>query len=165
MYCPMKENGFVSNITVRGVLKGEWTKSQVPFIERENCLHGVQYVRTEHLKTTAVILNLTVCFVTMWSSLTLVCHTLVRVTGKVRASFTVLCFLDPQLLTLRMSGSKYLLNIFELSSLIQDLLCLAGIMPRPPGGKQSSQAENINPEVHVAQSSDGTCKRTRYSWL
>lgn len=126
MYCPMKENVFVSNISVRGVLKAEWTKSQVPFIESENCLHGVQYVRTEHLKTTALILNLTVCFVTTWSSLTLACDKLARVTRKVSASFSVLCFLDSQFLTLRMSGSKYLLNIFELSSLIQDLLCLAG---------------------------------------
>lgn len=98
----------------------------MPFIESENCLHGVQYVRTEHLKTTAAILNLTVCFVTVWSSLTLVCDKLVRVTGKMSASFTVLYLLDLQLLPLRMSGSKYLLNIFELSSLIHDLLCLAG---------------------------------------
>lgn len=167
MYCPMKENGFVSNISVRGVLKGEWTKSQVLFIESENCLHGVQYMRTEHLKTTAVILNLTVCFVTVWSSLTLVCNKLVRVTRKVRASFTVLCVLDPQLLTLRMSGSKYLLNIFELSSLIQDLLCLAGTVYHAMTcwGGAELPAENINPEAHVAQSSDGTCITAKYSWL
>lgn len=156
MYCPMKENGFVSNISVRGVLKGEWTKSQVPFIESENCLHGVQYVRTEHLKTTAVILNWTVCFVATWSSLTLVCNKLVRVTGKVSASFTVMYFLDPQLLTLRMSGSKYLLNIFELSSLIQDLLCLAGTV---------YHAMTCWRKAHIAQSSDGTCKRAKHSWL
>lgn len=66
------------------------------------------------------------CLLCTWSSLTQVCDKLVGVTRKVSASFTVLYFLDPQLLTLRMSGSKYLLNIFELSSLIQDLLCLAG---------------------------------------
>lgn len=99
MYCPMKENGFVPNITVRGVLKGEWTRSQVPFIDSEYCLFCVQYVRTEHLKTTAVILNLIVCFETVWSFLALVWNKLDMVTRNVKPSFTVLSFTDSQLLT------------------------------------------------------------------
>lgn len=120
MYCPMKENGFVSNITVIGVLKGEWTRSQVPFIDSEYCLHSVQYVRTEHLKTTAVILNLIVCFETMWSFLALVWNKPVRVTRKVRPSFTVLYFLDPQ----PRQGQNSCCKILALSSLTQELLSL-----------------------------------------
>lgn len=62
--------------------------------------------RTEHLKTITVILNLIVCFETMWSFLVLVWNKLVRVTRKVRPPFSVLYFLDPQLLTVRTSGLK-----------------------------------------------------------
>lgn len=167
MYCPMKENGFVSNISVRGVLKGEWTKSQVPFIESENCLHGVQYVRTEHLKTTAAILSLTVCFVTVWSSLTVVCDKLVS-HKKGECIFHCAVLFGPTAFNSEHVKVKVPAEHFWIvqsdsgsSMSCRDWLPCHDLL----GGKQSSQAENINPEAHVAQSSDGPCERAKYSWL